>query len=493
MKILVTGATGYIGGRLVPKLLAAGHQVRILVRDASRISERDWTDQVEIAEGNLFDRESMTQALTGIEAAYYLVHSMWEGKGFETKDREAANLFVSICQEQIEQGANQLTHIVYLGGLQPAPDRQSRLPVVVSRHLQSRAEVGQILRDGLPDLVTEFRAGPVIGSGSASFEMVRYLTERLPVMVAPRWISNPVHPISIRNILDYLVAAVACEPVGIVDVGADRLTFKQMMNIYAKVRGLRRIIIPVPVLTPGLASHWVGLVTPIPNKLARPLIEGVIEPLNLQNNQAEKCFPEITVMKYEEAVRRAIHRIEESDVDTRWSDALNLKDLPAEVAELKDWEGISTEVRRIQVNASAEQIYRVVSSLGGETGWLVWEWAWWIRGALDRAVGGPGLRRGRRDPHRVLPGEAIDFWRVELVEEPRLLRLRAEMKLPGKAWLQWDIKPEDNQTCTLIQTAMFEPKGLLGTLYWYSLYPIHRFIFTDMIEAIAKHAESKTS
>ena len=482
MKWLVTGATGYVGGRLVGRLLDAGHEVRVLVRDAGRVKERDWTGKVEIIEGNLLDEESLARAMEGMEGAYYLVHSMWEGKGFEEKDREAAREFV-----RVGKAAGGLEHVIYLGGLQPTDDGKRRL--VVSKHLRSRAEVGEILADGFKGKVTEFRAGPIIGSGSASFEMVRYLTERLPVMVAPKWIINPVVPIAVRNVLDYLVAAIEQGPSGVVDVGAERMTFKQMMQGYAKVRGLKRLIIPVPVLTPGLASHWVGLVTPIPNKLARPLIEGVIEPLVKQNNKAEEIFGEVKVIGYEEAVRRAIHRIEESEVETRWSNALGSVNEEKQVG-LTDWEGMNCEVRKVKVGVDRSLVFDVVSSLGGETGWLVWEWAWWLRGVMDMAVGGPGLRRGRRDPKEVLPGEAVDFWRVEVVDRPRLLRLKAEMKLPGTAWLQWEIlENEGDYGCMLVQTAMFEPRGLLGTLYWYSLYPIHKFIFTDMVNAIAKKAE----
>ncbi|WP_432798820.1 SDR family oxidoreductase [Poriferisphaera sp. WC338] len=495
MKILVTGATGYVGGRLVPRLLERGHQVVVLVRDASRIEERAWADQVTVHVGDMLDEASLTRALAGAEVAYYLVHSMWGGKGFEDKDRIGAEGFIRAAHTAGKQSGVKLRHVVYLGGLQPSNNVQHDHLLKVSRHLRSRAEVGEILREGLPGCVTEFRAGPIIGSGSASFEMVRYLTERLPVMVAPKWIMNPVHPIGIRNVMEYLVYAMDRQSCGVIDIGVERMTFKQMMHGYAQVRGLKRLILPIPVLTPGLASHWVGLVTPIPNKLARPLIEGVIEPLVLQNNRAAEQFPQIKVMNYQEAVKRAIDRVEENHVETRWSGALGLNEDELQKVDVSEWEGMSKEVRSIHVQATSTEVFDVVSGLGGDTGWLVWEWAWWLRGVMDRVVGGPGLRRGRRDSKHVLPGEAIDFWRVEKVEESQLLRLRAEMKLPGKAWLQWEIKPakQEDFGCELVQTAMFEPRGLPGTLYWYSLYPIHKFIFTDMVRAIAKRAVSGNS
>jgi uncharacterized protein YbjT (DUF2867 family) len=466
MNILVTGATGYIGGRLVPRLLAEGHRVRVLVRDPARIEGRPWASRVEAVAGDLENPASLARACEGMQAAYYLVHSMYGGPDFARRDREAAHNFA--------RAAAGLERVVYLGGLLPRGDD-------VSEHLRSRAEVGEILRDALPTL--EIRAGPIIGSGSASFEMVRYLTERLPAMIAPRWIRNPVQPISVRDVITYLILGLERGGPGVVEVGADRLTFKQMMEVYAEVRGLRRWIAPVPVLAPRLAARWVGLVTPIPNSLAVPLVEGVVHPVVADTAAARAWFPEVEPMPYRRAVSLALERVERHEVQTRWSGALGRE--PS--YEVTDWEGTVREVRTVHVDAPPEAVYATFSGVGGERGWLVWEWAWELRGLLDRLVGGPGLRRGRRDPDEILRGEALDFWRVEVAEPPSRLLLRAEMKVPGKAWLEWCAYPDEGGT-RLVQTAIFAPVGLAGTLYWHALYPIHARIFSDMVRAVARSA-----
>ncbi len=466
MKILVTGASGYIGGRLVRVLLEKGHQVRVLVRDPDQVRGRRWSDRVEVHVGDLTRLETLTGLCQGVDVAYYLVHSMVDGADFAHRDRQAAENFAAV--------AGGLRHVIYLGGLLPRSEK-------VSRHLGSRAEVGSLLRERLP--ATEFRAGPIIGSGSASFEMVRYLTERLPVMVAPYWILNPVQPIGIGDMLSYLVAALERGPSGVVDLGADVLSFKSMMEVYARVRGLRRHIFPLPVLAPGLAARWVGLVTPIPNRLAIPLVQGVVHPVVGDTEKARRLFPEIHPLSYREAVQRALQRVSEQEVETRWSGAR----LSSETTELTDREGVIREVRSVWVEAPPEQVFSSFTSLGGERGWLVWGWAWELRGLLDRLLGGPGLRRGRRHPAELLPGEALDFWRVEELERPRRLLLRAEMKVPGRAWLEWESRPERGGT-RLIQTAIFEPFGLAGALYWYALYPLHRLIFSDLARAVAKGA-----
>jgi len=469
MKVLVTGATGYIGGRLIPELLQKGIKVRVLVRDASRIEGRSWENKVEICVGDLLNLDSLAPALKDIDAAYYLVHSMYGGKNYAARDRLAANNFV--------QAGSSLKQVIYLGGL--LPDTKE-----VSNHLKSRSEVGEILRKGLPTL--EFRAGPIIGSGSASFEMVRYLTERLPVMVAPIWIHHKVQPIAVRDVMRYLIQAIEKRYVGAIDIGADILTFKQMMDGYAKTRGLTRTIFTVPVLAPRLAAIWVGLVTPISNSLAVPLIEGVIHPIVGDTARAQEVFPEIRPLPYINSVQRALNLVNEGDVETRWSGALGSESTYS----VSEWRGLVTERRSIHIDSiEPEDVFNSFTSLGGEKGWLVWNWAWWIRGIIDKFFGGPGLRRGRRHPTQLLPGEALDFWRVVEVERPETLRLRTEMKVPGRAWLEWQAMPEGNGT-RLVQTALFEPSGLLGVLYWRSLYPIHKFIFDDMIRAISKDART---
>ncbi|MDQ3556719.1 MAG: SDR family oxidoreductase [Gemmatimonadota bacterium] len=466
MNILLTGATGYIGGRLLPRLLRSGHGVRVLVRDAGRIRGRVWAPEVEMVEGDLSNPASLRGIADGVDAAYYLVHSLYAGDDYAERDRAAARNFVA--------EARRVPHVVYLGGLLPEGER-------VSEHLRSRAEVGDILREGCS--TTEFRAGPIIGSGSASFEMVRYLTERIPAAVAPRWVLNAVQPLAVRDVLAYLEGALTREPLGVVEIGADRLSFRKMMLEYARIRGLRRVVVPVPVLAPALAARWVGLVTPIPNTLAVPLVKGVVTPVVADTARARSLFPDIQPIPYVRAVELALQRTATGDVETRWSGALGR----GTSYEVRDWEGVVREVRSAHVDADPQRVYDTFSGLGGERGWLVWDWAWKLRGAMDRVVGGPGLRRGRRHPDDLLPGEALDFWRVEAAEPPRLLRLRAEMKVPGSAWLEWDAIPENGGT-RLVQTALFAPRGLLGVLYWYSLYPVHRFIFSDMVRAVARAA-----
>ena len=468
MHILLTGATGYVGGRLVPRLLEAGHTVRVLVRDPNRLLRRPWAAQVEMVHGDLLEPASLRGVGDGIDVAYYLVHSMMTESDFAASDRMAARNFVGAM-------ADATLHVIYLGGIVPRGG-------TVSSHLRSRAEVGDILRAGLA--TTEFRAGPIIGSGSASFEMVRYLTDRLPAMIAPRWILNDVQPLAIQDLLAYLLAALEREPLGIVDLGSDRLTFKAMMQQYAEIRGLRRVILPVPVLAPALAALWVGFVTPIPNRLAVPLVQGIVTSVTADTHRAALLFPDITSMPYREAVTLALRSVERGDVETRWSGALGLS--PS--YELTDQEGVIREVHAVHVNTIPERVYAVYTSLGGEHGWYAWNWAWTVRGMLDRLVGGPGLRRGRRHPDELLPGEALDFWRVETIDPPRTLRLYAEMKVPGHAWLQWESVPDGTGT-RLVQTATFIPKGLFGTLYWYVLYPVHRQIFRALIYTIAQRAE----
>lgn len=468
MRILVTGATGYIGGRLVPLLLERGHEIRVLARAPERAAAAPWAADVEFLQGDVLDPSSLGPALSGADVAYYLVHSMGAGGDFAERDRRAARTFASAAREAA-------CHVVYLGGLVPSGR-------VASEHLASRAEVGALLREGCE--TTELRAGPVIGSGSASFEMVRYLTERLPLMVAPRWIRNPVQPIAVDDVLSYLVEAGEGRPGGVLDVGADVLTFRSMMEVYAEVRGLGRLILPVPVLAPSLAARWVGLVTPIPNRLAVPLIEGVLQPVTADVARSRRLYPGIQPLPYREAVRRAVDETASGAVITRWSGALGRSEARA----LQEREGLVREVREVRVASEPEVVYSVFSGLGGERGWPAWSWAWRLRGLLDRLAGGPGLRRGRRHPDELRVGEAVDFWRAEIVEPPARLRLRAEMRLPGRAWLQWETRKEGEGT-RLVQTAYFAPRGLAGLLYWYGLYPAHSVIFGGLVRAIARRAE----
>lgn len=465
MKALVTGATGYIGGRLIPRLLRAGHEVRVFVRNPAKLQGREWVDDVEVFEGDLSEPKTLRPALEGADAAYYLVHSMCAADDFEERDRNLAHTFVEVAKGVVP-------HTIYLGGIVP----ETR----ASPHLSSRAEVGKILRDGLP--ATEFRAGPIIGSGSASFEMVRYLTQRLPVMIAPKWIENEVQPVGVRDVLRYLVKVLDHEPLGVVSVGSDSLTFRRMMLEYAAIRDIPRLIIPVPIFAPSLASRWVGLVTPIPNCLAGPLVEGIVDPVVADTSKAREMFPDIEPMSYHDAVELALVRVRDREVRTRWSDSAE------ESFTLEDREGMLREIRSRRVDLPRDPIFRAFTSIGGERGWLRWDFLWKLRGFLDQLVGGPGLRRGRRNPDELIPGEALDFWRVEEVEEPELLRLRAEMKLPGKAWLQWEVTEQGDGRSRLVQSALFAPKGFLGWVYWWSVYPAHAFVFDDMIDAVVERA-----
>ncbi|HET9334408.1 MAG TPA: DUF2867 domain-containing protein [Gemmatimonadota bacterium] len=466
MRILATGATGYIGGRLIPRLLEEGHQVRVLVRDSRRL-QLSPSAGMEVVVGDLAAPESLAGAFDGIDATYYLVHSMSAGAGFAERDRTAARNFA--------RAARGIGRVVYLGGLQPAGS--------ASAHLRSRAEVGRLLAEDLP--VTELRAGPIIGSGSASFEMVRYLTERLPVMIVPRWVDNPVQPIAIRDVIEYLVRALERPALGVVEVGGeDRPTFREMMEGYAEARGLARRIVVVPVLAPSLAARWIGLVTPIPNRLAVPIVEGIVQPLLADTAKAHAEFPAIRPIGYRAAVERALEIVREGGARTRWSGSLGGEP----VVEWSDREGLAREDRFLPVAAPAERVFAAISRLGGERGWPAVGWAWHLRGAIDKLLGGPGLRRGRRDPTRLSVGEALDFWRVEDVVSESRLRLRAEMRLPGRAWLEWEVKPVPGGS-VLRQTAWFAPRGLAGALYWHALHPLHAIIFGRLARALVEDAE----
>jgi uncharacterized protein YbjT (DUF2867 family) len=475
--VLVTGATGYIGGRLVPRLLEMGCRVRCLVRDPVRLEGRHWHDTVEIVAGDVLQPDSLLEAMQGVEAAYYLVHSLGGGSDFHQRDLTAAHNFGAAA------GLAGVERIIFLGALaEEGPE--------LSEHLRSRQQTGDALRAaGVP--VTEFRAGVIVGSGSLSFELIRYLTERVPVMICPKWVYTHTQPIGVREVLEYLATALDVpESKGrIIEIGgAEVVTYGEMMTIYAEVRGLKRWMVPVPVLTPRLSSLWVNLVTPIPASIARPLIEGLRNESIVHDPVATQLFPLIQPVGYRTSVERALARLHARNLETAWSDALSTSqgDVPALI--MTTQEGMIVEQRQRVVSASPDQVFKVFTGIGGKRGWFYMNWAWEIRGFMDRMIGGVGLRRGRRDPDRLRAGDALDFWRVEVVEHERLLRLRAEMKVPGKAWLQFQVTPRDNDQTLLSQTAFFAPKGLLGMLYWYALYPFHRLIFSGLIDQIAQRA-----
>lgn len=486
--VLVTGASGYIGGRLVPELLAAGHQVRCLARTPSKLDDQSWVDSVEVAAGDVTDRASLDAALRGVDAAYFLVHSMGGKAAFDEEDRRAAAIFRDACSEA------EVRRIVYLGGLGRDDDPK------LSRHLQSRHEVGRVLADG-PVPVTELRAAIIIGSGSASFEMLRYLVEVLPVMTTPKWVDNRCQPIAIRDVLAWLVTSISGEALSGDDRedhlqeigGPDVLTYREMMQAYAEAAGLkRRRIVVVPVLSPSLSSRWVGLVTPLPTGLARPLVESLINEVVVNHPPSGNPLDH-ELLSFREAVHLALQRSSDLQVTTRWSDANLPGRSPADPMPTDpDWAGGSLLVdsQQVRSTASPHDVYATVAGIGGDRGWYVTPLLWNLRGFVDKLIGGVGMRRGRRHPDDLWVGDAVDFWRVEAVERDALVRLRAEMKLPGEAWIQWEITP-DGSGSTLAQQAIFYPRGLFGRLYWYVLVPFHGIIFARMARRIANAAEAR--
>jgi uncharacterized protein YbjT (DUF2867 family) len=486
---LVTGATGYIGGRLVPELLAAGHRVRCLARSPQRLRDHPWAGETEVVRGDVTDAASVAEAMRGVDVAYYLVHALNTGKDFEETDRRAARIFGERAR------AAGVRRLVYLGGLTPAgvPERE------LSPHLRSRAEVGRILLgSGVP--TTVLRAAVVLGSGSASFEMLRYLTERLPVMVTPSWVRTRIQPVAVRDVLRALVgsAGMPADVNRAFDIGGpDVLTYRDMMVRYAAVAGLpRRLIVSVPVLTPGLSSHWVGLVTPVPASLARPLAESLRHEVVCREHDIARYVPDPPghPIGFDEAVRLALQRVRDAQVTTHWSSA-SLPGAPSDPLPTDpDWAGGSlySDCRELPVDASREALWRVIEGIGGDHGWYSFPLAWAVRGWLDRLVGGVGLRRGRRDAARLRVGDSLDFWRVEEIEPGRLLRLRAEMRLPGLAWLEMYAETDGSGRTRYRQRALFHPRGLLGQAYWWGVSPFHAVVFGGMARNIARAAAAES-
>lgn len=482
MKVLVTGATGYVGGRLVPKLVEQGHSVRVLAREPHRLEGVPWHDDVEIIQGDLQVRADVARAVSEVDVLYYLVHSMSSAGDFEVVERRVATLVAE------EAKAAHVKRIVYLGGLHP----EGKL----SRHLGSRKEVGDILlASGVPTIALQ--AGVIIGSGSASFEMIRHLTEILPAMPAPKWVRNHIQPIAVRDVLHYLVksAELAPEVNRAFDIGGpDVFRYYELMNGYAQEAGLKeRLILALPVLTPWLASQWVNLVTPIPRSLAVPIIESLLHDAVMKNHDIDEVIPPPAegLIGYRKSVELALVRMRSGEVETSWRNTEVIGAPSDPLPSDPEWAGhtVYTDSREVMVDAPSEELWKVVESIGGDNGWYSLPVAWAARGLLDKLVGGVGLRRGRRDPNRLVTGDALDFWRVEKIERGSFLRLRAEMKLPGLAWLEFTVTPVSEEHSTLTQRAIFFPQGLGGRLYWAAVTPLHGIVFAGMAKSMGKGAE----
>jgi len=471
--ILLTGATGYVGGRLLQVLEQRGGRLRCLARRPEILRARV-AEQTEVVAGDVLDRASLDAAMAGVNVAYYLIHSMGAKGSFEENDRVAARNFAEAAR------VAGVKRIIYLGGLGNEDEE-------LSAHLRSRQEVGQILREsGVP--VLEFRASIVIGSGSLSFEMIRSLVERLPVMITPKWVMRCAQPIAIEDLIAYLLAALDL-PLSESEVyeigGADQVSYADIMRVYAGCRGLRIRMIRVPVLTPYLSSLWLGLVTPLYARIGRKLIESIVHSTVVCDPRALEVF-EIQPMGIEAAVQRALENEEQEFAETRWSDALSSS------GALPSWAGVRfgtrfVDSRTIQVDRAPEIAFQPIQRIGGATGWYACNWLWHLRGFLDLLVGGVGMRRGRAYPDTLRVGDTVDFWRVESYEAGHHLRLIAEMKLPGRAWLEFEVVGDDHSS-TIHQTAIYDPVGLLGRLYWFAVCPLHHFVFAGMIANIAKAA-----
>ncbi len=479
-RVVVTGATGYIGGRLAPRLLEAGYPIRCLVRSPGKLSDRTWASdpRVEIRQDDLSDEDALVECLRGARSAYYLIHSMASAKGeYANRDQIIAERFARAAERA------GLERIIYLGGL-------GEMGEDLSEHLRSRRRVEQALATGSTP-VTVLRAAMIIGSGSASFEILRYLVERLPVMVTPRWVRTESQPISIRNVLHYLTACLDTpETVGrTLDIGgADVVTYRRLMKHMQEARGLpKRLVVPVPVLTPRLSSLWIHLVTPISSSIARPLAEGLRNRVVCRDDEAARLMPQ-RLLNAREAIDAALGKMAAENVETTWSWAGPIPGDP-------NWAGgtVYEDAKSIEIAARPSAVYRAVCRVGGGHGWYAADWLWRLRGVMDRLVGGPGLRRGRRHPEHVSYGDALDFWRVTAAQPAERLSLRAEMRLPGEALLEFRIEPFEKDGrlhSRLTQIARFKPKGLLGLAYWWAVYPLHGVVFNGMLKGIRRAAEA---
>ena len=465
--ILITGSTGYIGRNLIPRLLDRGYRVRCLARDATQLRGQTWFSQVEIVECDINDCEILAAAMKDVSAAYYLIHNMSQGRNYPVLDlSSAANFTAAASSNHVEQ-------IIYLGGL---ADPSSQ----IGMHMRSRLQTGEILRQGnVP--VTEFRASVIIGPGSISFEMIRYLTEQFPILFGPRWLHKLSQPIATQNVLDYLLAALetpACRGKILEIGGPEVMTYANAMLEYARLRGLKRRLIIFPIVPVKLMAYWVDKLTPIPERIAAPLIDSMRSDSVVMNFEARKVFPNIRLQKYQAAVSDALSQLSPRQIEPIWDNGFN------PVIILKH-AGFFIDFRQIQVQVSSQVVYQSFTQLGGKWGWQYLDWLWKLRGLCDRFLGGPGMR-GRRD--EIEEGEVVDFYRVEKLEQGRMMRLQAELKAPGSGWMEWQVKPHLDSGSILSQTAYFAPKGTLGFLYWYLLSFIHRKVFAGLLRNIARRA-----
>lgn len=473
--VCLTGGTGYIGGRLLPLLEDRGLRVRCLTRRPVSL-QGQVAERTEVVQADVLDPESLSSALKDVDTAYYLVHSMMGTSGdFEEDDRKGAANFAAAARQ------SGVRRIIYLGGLGDSTQK-------LSPHLRSRHEVGEVLRSSESQVI-EFRASIIIGSGSLSFELIRSLVERLPLMICPRWVATPAQPIAVEDILGYLLAALDAEDgeSRVFEIGGpDRVSYGDIMREYARQRGLRRVMISVPVLTPRLSSLWLGLVTPVYARVGRKLIEGVRNPTLVRDNAALDAFA-IRPRGLREAIQRALANEDREFAETRWVDSLPWGGRP------QNWGGVRfgsriVDSRVASVNVTPDVAFAPIQRIGGETGWYYATWLWHIRGWLDLLVGGVGMRRGRRDSVNLRVGDALDFWRVEAFQPNERLRLAAEMRVPGRAWLEFEVSEAEGKS-QIRQTAIFDPVGLRGLAYWYALYPLHQLVFARMLKGIARAAE----
>jgi uncharacterized protein YbjT (DUF2867 family) len=473
--ILVTGASGYIASRLIPRLLKKGARVRALARRPERLASRGWAQAVEFVRGDVTDPVSLESALEGVHTAYYLIHSMAGGRGYTRIETEAARTFASLAERA------GLEHIIYLGGLAD-PNARNLAP-----HMRSRIETGITLRQGKSP-VTEFRAGVIVGPGSISFEMIRFLTECFPILPGPAWLNNKVQPVAARNVIDYLVAALDRPEArgGIYELGGpDVMLYADTMLRYAKLRGLRRRLITLPGIPVPLMARLVDRLTPVQASIAAPLIGGLQSDSIVQDGSSRRFFPEIEVIPYEQAVTEALAELNPVEIERVW------ESLGREEVSMKH-EGFYISYRRVKVEAVPETVYRVLTAMGDRNGWPFANWLWRLRGWLDKSMGGVGMRVSEAPESRTTmeQGDTLDYYRIERLEPGHLLRLFSELRAPGDGWMEWRVEALPPHGSTLIQTAFFAPRGLPGFLYWILLGPLHSFVFHGLILALKRHSEA---